>query len=120
MRRLYKHTLQPYLTLSRHCLFPQAVEKALKAVLFHHDAEDKLLHPVDKAELKTLAMAVSDEELMGAVEDLEGLTGEAHRMLYPSVQWGPQIPAQLYTPDTARAAHSQVETILTMVASLIK
>ncbi|PVD18701.1 hypothetical protein C0Q70_21251 [Pomacea canaliculata] len=104
-----------------HCLMcHQAVEKALKAVLFHHDAEDKLLHPVDKAELKTLAMAVSDEELMGAVEVLEGLTGEAHKMLYPSVQWGPQIPAQLYTPDTARAAHSQVETILTMVASLIK
>ncbi|PVD18439.1 hypothetical protein C0Q70_20988 [Pomacea canaliculata] len=97
----------------------QAAEKAIKAVLFFKDADDHLLHPVEKQELKSLALAVGTTELIQAVEDLELITGERWRMSHPFVQWGPEIPALLYSSDMVRSSCSQAEKILTIAASLM-
>lgn len=106
--------------LSSHCMVvSQAAEKALKALLFYKNADHKMLHPAEKQEVKILAKATHNKDLLQAAERLERLTGERWRMSYPFVHWGPELPAHLYTTDMAKMSCSETETILTIVASLM-
>ena len=77
---------------------PQAVEKALKAVLYCRDCDafDALCHDVPY-----LAQCVRDPFLKDLADQLEKRVGPDARMRYPDVLAYPRIPAEVYSDDDA-------------------
>ncbi|XP_048775772.2 sacsin-like [Ostrea edulis] len=90
----------------------QAVEKALKALLYQIDADKVSLNTHS---LSSLAYSVGDVNLSGLVGCLESITGSYFRMRYPDAVPGGSIPSDLYTEEHARRAIECAQEILQIV-----
>ena len=75
---------------------PQAVEKALKALLYHRDAD---LDCLQSHNLSHLAAKVSDASLLQLAHQMESQLGPHTRMRYPDVLCYPSVPADVYRDE---------------------
>ncbi|KAK7495449.1 hypothetical protein BaRGS_00013388 [Batillaria attramentaria] len=89
----------------------QALEKALKAVMYNRDA----CQVSRDHELCSLASRVGDSSLSMLANRLQSIVGEHTRMRYPDVCQYPKIPAEVYDNDAALVACELTEQSLTRV-----
>ncbi|KAK7087749.1 sacsin-like [Littorina saxatilis] len=94
----------------------QAVEKALKAVLYSRDADgfNMMSH-----KLPQLAQSVGDSELLQLAQVLESRLGPHTRMRYPDVTKYPRVPADEYSEDDVSWACGVASRVVDRVQSLI-
>ncbi|XP_041369657.1 sacsin-like [Gigantopelta aegis] len=80
----------------------QAAEKALKALLYNHDARraDQIRSHDLRSVARTLQVSFS-HHLSDPVNQLESLVCDYNRMRYPDRLSFPQIPSDVYSRDTA-------------------
>ena len=95
----------------------QAVEKALKAVLYHRDADNDCLR---SHHLPQLALQVSDAPLLQLAQQLESRVGPHTRMRYPDVLFGATVPADVYTDDDVMLACDVAGSALERARCLIQ
>ncbi|XP_062586454.1 sacsin-like isoform X2 [Saccostrea cucullata] len=94
----------------------QAVEKALKALLYQIDANKVALNTHN---LSSLAYLTEDVNLSGLVGRLESITGGYFQMRYPDAVPGGCIPSDLYTSDKATKAIEYASEILQTIRQRI-
>ncbi|XP_076453314.1 sacsin-like [Babylonia areolata] len=94
----------------------QAVEKAMKAVIYFRDAEKMFMQ---SHALSQLAVIVGDSDIITMVRDIERRLGQHTRMRYPDVLGYPRVPADEYTEDDASWACDVAARVLERVQSLI-
>ncbi|PVD34737.1 hypothetical protein C0Q70_06014 [Pomacea canaliculata] len=100
---------QGYNWICYHC--HQAVEKAIKAVLFSKDANS---FPETSHDITLLASLTGDSGIIGWAREIENIVGFHTRMRYPDALTYPSIPDDVYTADQASRPdryfiHSSVE-----------
>nr|KAG5705530.1 hypothetical protein BaRGS_009183 [Batillaria attramentaria] len=95
--------------IARLDLDEQALEKALKAVMYNRDANQVSRDH----ELCSLASRVGDSSLSKLANRLQSIVGEHTRMRYPDVCQYPKIPAEVYDNDAASVACDLTEQSLT-------
>ena len=96
---------------------PQAVEKALKAVLYHRDADTDCLQ---SHRLPQLAAHVHDASLLQLAQQMESRIGPHTRMRYPDVMSFPNVPAEVYLDEHVNFACEVAGSVLERVRSLIQ
>ncbi|XP_070180537.1 sacsin-like [Littorina saxatilis] len=95
----------------------QAVEKALKAVLYCRDANSDGLQ---SHSLPQLARQTSDASLLQLAQKLESQIGPHTRMRYPDVVASPKVPADVYQDDDVCMALDVAEDVVEHVRRLIQ
>lgn len=95
----------------------KAVEKALKAVLYHYNAENEALH--QNKPIKTLAAATQSVDLQQSTASLEAIIGNCPQMTEPLLLSAPLLPARLYTADQVKQACHLATQILETAAQLL-
>lgn len=94
----------------------QAVEKAIKAVLFSKDANT---FKETSHDIKSLASLTGDSEIIGWAREIEDIVGLHTRMRYPDALTYPSIPDDVYTTDQASRVCSIASSIVHRVESLL-
>lgn len=94
----------------------QAVEKALKAVLYCRDANNSLLNSHD---IVALARHVNDDDVRELASALDRRVGTHTRMRYPDVLLSPSIPADVYGDQEASDACDLATRVLNKTKTLL-
>ncbi|PVD20278.1 hypothetical protein C0Q70_20775 [Pomacea canaliculata] len=94
----------------------QAVEKALKAVLFSEDA-DKV--PAYSHDIGSLAFLTNDSEIIGWTMEIESIVGVHTRMRYPDSLTYPKIPDDFYSDEQAGQVCGLASSVVDKVERLL-
>ncbi|XP_076434839.1 sacsin-like [Babylonia areolata] len=102
------------------CQCHQAVEKALKAVLFLRDADSFEVDSRDLPDLAKSAAKGRDPKLLELVRELEDRVGPYARMCYPDVMVYPRVPDDVYKRSDAEFACDVATQVLDRVQTLMR